>query len=103
MMQMQAGLFPIYTISFRRLSVKGFSEIDEDVVKICFVSNVFLGTNLIGVYVGVSELNATMKSGKQLHGLALKYELETDVVACSLMVNMYTKCGQMEDSIEGTN
>ncbi|KAF3454287.1 hypothetical protein FNV43_RR04734 [Rhamnella rubrinervis] len=45
-----------------------------------------------------AHLNA-FQSGKQLHGLVLKYGLETDVVMGSVMLDMFSKYGQMEDAI----
>ena len=51
-----------------------------------------------GLLSACAHLNA-FQSGKQLHGLVLKYGLETGVVVGSVMVDMYSKCGQMEDAI----
>ena len=51
-----------------------------------------------GLLRACAHLNA-FQSGKQLHGLVLKYGLETGVVVGSVMVDIYFKCGQMEDAI----
>ena len=52
-----------------------------------------------GLLSACAHLNA-FQSGKQLHGLFLKYGLETDVVVGSVMVDMYSECGQMENAIK---
>ncbi|XP_058080650.1 pentatricopeptide repeat-containing protein At2g13600-like [Magnolia sinica] len=36
--------------------------------------------------------------GKQYHGLVLKFGLESDVVVGSAIVDMYSKCGEMDDA-----
>nr|XP_048324600.1 pentatricopeptide repeat-containing protein At2g13600-like [Ziziphus jujuba var. spinosa] len=45
-----------------------------------------------------ANINA-LQRGKQLHGLVLKHGLENDVVVGSATVDMYSKCGDMEDAL----
>lgn len=42
---------------------------------------------------------ATESLGKQLHAQILKQRLHTDVYICSTLVDMYSKCGNLKDSV----
>ncbi|KAF9612066.1 hypothetical protein IFM89_037985 [Coptis chinensis] len=41
---------------------------------------------------------ATIGLGKQIHAQIIKQELQSDVYICSTLVDMYSKCGNMQDS-----
>uniref|UniRef100_A0A6N2L0S0 Uncharacterized protein n=1 Tax=Salix viminalis TaxID=40686 RepID=A0A6N2L0S0_SALVM len=41
---------------------------------------------------------ATVGLGKQIHAQIIKQELQSDVYICSTLVDMYSKCGNMQDS-----
>ncbi|XP_057436227.1 pentatricopeptide repeat-containing protein At3g02330, mitochondrial [Lotus japonicus] len=41
---------------------------------------------------------ATIELGKQIHALILKLQLQSDVYIASTLVDMYSKCGNMQDS-----
>lgn len=41
---------------------------------------------------------ATIGLGKQIHAQIIKEELQSDVYICSTLVDMYSKCGNMQDS-----
>ncbi|KAL6961093.1 hypothetical protein U1Q18_038857 [Sarracenia purpurea var. burkii] len=41
---------------------------------------------------------ATVGLGKQIHAQIIKHELQSDVFISSTLVDMYSKCGQMQDS-----
>ncbi|CAK7335211.1 unnamed protein product [Dovyalis caffra] len=41
---------------------------------------------------------ATVGLGKQMHAQIIKLELQSDVYICSTIVDMYSKCGNMQDS-----
>ncbi|OVA12784.1 Pentatricopeptide repeat [Macleaya cordata] len=45
-----------------------------------------------------ATINAFYK-GKQLHSLVVKYGLETDMVVGSAIVDMYSKCGEMNEAL----
>ncbi|XP_068642030.1 pentatricopeptide repeat-containing protein At3g02330, mitochondrial [Aristolochia californica] len=42
---------------------------------------------------------ATVGLGKQIHSQILKHQLQTDVYISSTLVDMYSKCGNMQDSL----
>ncbi|KAM7279863.1 hypothetical protein ACFE04_006997 [Oxalis oulophora] len=42
---------------------------------------------------------ATVGLGKQIHAQVIKQELQSDAYICSTLVDMYSKCGNMNDSI----
>ncbi|KAG9443641.1 hypothetical protein H6P81_014981 [Aristolochia fimbriata] len=42
----------------------------------------------------------SFEKGKEYHGLAIKYGLESDVVVGSAIVDMYSKCGEMQHAKE---
>lgn len=41
---------------------------------------------------------ATVNLGRQVHAQIVKQEMQSDVFICSTLVDMYSKCGNMEDS-----
>nr|GEV15888.1 pentatricopeptide repeat-containing protein At3g02330 [Tanacetum cinerariifolium] len=41
---------------------------------------------------------ATISLGRQIHGQIIKQEMQSDVFICSTLVDMYSKCGNMQDS-----
>lgn len=41
---------------------------------------------------------ATVNLGRQIHGQIIKQEMQSDVFICSTLVDMYSKCGNMQDS-----
>ncbi|GKD18949.1 pentatricopeptide repeat-containing protein, partial [Tanacetum coccineum] len=41
---------------------------------------------------------ATTSLGRQIHGQIIKQEMQSDVFICSTLVDMYSKCGNMQDS-----
>ncbi|XP_071694051.1 pentatricopeptide repeat-containing protein At3g02330, mitochondrial [Rutidosis leptorrhynchoides] len=41
---------------------------------------------------------ATVSLGRQIHGQIIKQEMQHDVFICSTLVDMYSKCGNMQDS-----
>ncbi|KAF5748896.1 hypothetical protein HS088_TW04G00857 [Tripterygium wilfordii] len=41
---------------------------------------------------------ATAELGRQIHAHIIKLELQSDVYICSTLVDMYSKCGNMQDS-----
>ncbi|KAF8396221.1 hypothetical protein HHK36_017835 [Tetracentron sinense] len=51
-----------------------------------------------GLLCAFASANA-FERGKQFHGLVLKFGLETNVVVGSAIVDMYTKCGEMNDAL----
>ncbi|KAI3813282.1 hypothetical protein L1987_18002 [Smallanthus sonchifolius] len=41
---------------------------------------------------------ATISLGRQIHGQIIKQEMQSDVFICSTLVDMYSKCGNMQNS-----
>ncbi|KAK4276344.1 hypothetical protein QN277_019302 [Acacia crassicarpa] len=52
---------------------------------------------LAGCISGCSQITA-IKSGRQLHSMVIKSGHLCDVFVCSALVDMYAKCGQIEDA-----
>ncbi|XP_042518567.1 pentatricopeptide repeat-containing protein At2g13600-like [Macadamia integrifolia] len=52
-----------------------------------------------GILSACASANA-FERGRKFHGLAIMFGLDTDVVVGSAIVNMYLKCGEMDDSLK---
>ncbi|XP_061354531.1 pentatricopeptide repeat-containing protein At4g08210 [Gastrolobium bilobum] len=54
---------------------------------------------VLSIVLKVSSSLASHRSGKQIHGLCLKKGFESDGVVTTALIDMYAKCGEIEDAL----
>ncbi|KAA8544556.1 hypothetical protein F0562_022585 [Nyssa sinensis] len=52
-----------------------------------------------GAVISMCSVSSALNKGKQFHGLILKFGLEADIVVGSAIVDVYSKCGGMDDAL----
>lgn len=62
-------------------------------------SGVALNSYTVGGLLGASASSSSFRGGQQIHGLVLKNGLEANIVVGSAIVDMYSKCGEMDDAL----
>ncbi|KAL6514852.1 hypothetical protein OROGR_020431 [Orobanche gracilis] len=69
-----------------------------------FVKVVEAGTNIdpdmISAILGVYGVDTSQGLGIQIHSLVIKKGFASNVFVCNGLINMYSKCGELEDSVK---
>nr|KJB18235.1 hypothetical protein B456_003G041200 [Gossypium raimondii] len=66
----------------------------SEMVKLAIQPDIF---TLVSVFTACSGL-ASVKEGRQMHVLVIKYGFESDASLCHSLINMYSKCGSILDA-----
>ncbi|GFY91950.1 tetratricopeptide repeat (TPR)-like superfamily protein [Actinidia rufa] len=75
-----------------------FHDLDDP---ISFRNAVVVWNSLLAMYLKSGELwDAGLVEGKQIHGLAWKLGIHSDLCIESALMDMYSKCGSMKDAME---
>ncbi|KAK6118566.1 hypothetical protein DH2020_047679 [Rehmannia glutinosa] len=83
----------------------GFAQngFEEEAIQM-FVKMVKAGTyidpNMISAILGVFGIDTSQGLGVQLHSLVIKKGFFSNVFVCNGLINMYSKCGELEESVK---
>ncbi|KAL6558030.1 hypothetical protein OROMI_018380 [Orobanche minor] len=83
----------------------GFAQngFEQEATKM-FVKIVEAGTNIdpdmISAILGVYGVDTSQGLGVQIHSLVIKKGFTSNVFVCNGLINMYSKCGELEDSVK---
>ncbi|KAK6915573.1 Pentatricopeptide repeat [Dillenia turbinata] len=59
-----------------------------------------IDANMISAVLGVFGIDTSLSLGKQIHSLAIKRSFSSNVFIGNGLINMYSKCGDLEDSVK---
>ena len=61
--------------------------------------NTEIDASMLSAVLGAFGTSAPFALGKQIHSLVIKKCLEKNVFVCNGLINMYSKCGELKDSV----
>ncbi|KAI4973693.1 hypothetical protein ZWY2020_041474 [Hordeum vulgare] len=59
-----------------------------------------IDTNMVSAVLGAFGASAPFALGKQIHALVIKKCFGRNVYVCNGLINMYSKCGEMQESVQ---
>ncbi|XP_042052897.1 pentatricopeptide repeat-containing protein At3g05340-like [Salvia splendens] len=60
----------------------------------------YLDPNMISAILGVFGIGASQSLGVQIHSMVTKKGIASNVFVCNGLINMYSKCGELEGSVK---
>lgn len=64
---------------------------------------ILIDTNMVSAVLGAFGASAPFALGKQIHALVIKKCFGRNIYVCNGLINMYSKCGELEESIQVFN
>ncbi|XP_073008973.1 pentatricopeptide repeat-containing protein At3g05340 [Typha latifolia] len=66
-------------------------------------AGIWIDANMVSAVLGAFGVSAPFALGRQIHSLAVKKCFGSNIFVCNGLINMYSKCGELRDSIKVFN
>ncbi|XP_047338267.1 pentatricopeptide repeat-containing protein At3g05340 [Impatiens glandulifera] len=76
----------------------GFEQEAVEVFRMMVNSGIEIDPNMVSAVLGVFGLDTSLFFGKQIHSLAIKKQFCSNTFVSNGLINMYSKCGDLEDA-----
>ncbi|CAI0460057.1 unnamed protein product [Linum tenue] len=63
-------------------------------------SGVEIDANMVSAALGAFDANASLSLGQQIHSMIIKRKFDSNAFVCNGLINMYSKCGDLYESIK---
>ena len=88
------------TVILVGLAQNGFEEESIQVFVKMVKNGVVIDPNMISAILGVFGIDTSLALGKQIHSLIIKKSFGSNYFVNNGLINMYSKCGDLDDSIK---
>ncbi|ONK68258.1 uncharacterized protein A4U43_C05F9370 [Asparagus officinalis] len=88
------------TVMLVGLAQNGFEENALKLFVEMVGKSIEIDANMVSAVLGAFDVYAPFALGKQIHSSVIKKGLGNNVFVCNGLINMYSKCGELRDSIK---